>query len=512
MRDSVPKAQRELPKWLLKPVSRRALAVGSGIWIAVLLTPLILLCFYARPVYDDFTHTLTTAEAWAQTGSLWAAVKAAWQHMLLMYQNWQGTWVAMFLSAFAPMAFSSRLHFLSPLITLCLLTASSAYFTTTVGRKMLHLQPTATLPLLALFLTLWLGYLPGADEAVYWLSGMPYALSAILFVFILALLLNQHFSTPRLWRILALVCTGLLLGGCTYPLALGGCVALLLITLWAFFRRSSARYGALFTLIATAVSLFIVVLAPGNAVRQARSGAAMMPLAAIVHSLAEGLQTIGSWFSPQLIACGILLTALLWKPLRESRLSFQYPLLFTLFSFGALAAAFVPAIYATGVEGAQVDRIQAVLYLFFIPLSLGNIVYWLGWLSQRSFQFQPSLTRWKLWLCMALAVWGLFTSAIMTTPFVASAVTLATGDASKYSTEMDARANAIASAATLEEAIASVDALSVAPVLFPNDGMTLYKEAVVPKMHRYYAIQALLAQYPAGEIPKTEWNQLDTWE
>ncbi len=509
MSDSTPNSQSKLQKWLLTPISRRALSVGSFIGIAVLLTPLILLCFYVYPVHDDFAHTLTTAEAWAQTGSLWATVKAAWQHMLLMYQTWQGTWAAMFLSAFAPMAFSARLHFLSPLITLCLLTASSAYFTATISRKMLH---TATPPLLALFLTLWLGYLPGAEEAIYWLAGTPYALSAILIVFILALLLNQHFDTPRLWRTLVLVCAGLLLGGCTYPLALGGSVALLLITLWSFFRRFSAKYSALFTLVSTTASLLIVVLAPGNAIRQAHSGAAMAPLAAIVHSIAECLQTIGTWFSPQLIACGILLTALLWKPLRESRLRFRYPILVTLFSFGALASAFVPAIYATGMEGLQVDRIQAVLYLFFVPLALGNIVYWLGWLSQRGFRFQPALTRWKLWLCMVLAVWGLFASAIMTTPFVASSAALLTGNAATYSAEMSARVEAITSASTLEEAVASVDTLSVDPVLFPNDGMILYKEAVVPKMHRYYALQALLVEYPAGEIPETEWNLLDAWE
>lgn len=65
--------------------------------------------FYAYPTHDDFPSVRLASEAWATTGSLWATLKAAWDQAMYDYQTWQGTYVAMFVCAFQPMAFSMRL-------------------------------------------------------------------------------------------------------------------------------------------------------------------------------------------------------------------------------------------------------------------------------------------------------------------------------------------------------------------------------------------------------------------
>ena len=85
--------------------TRRALTVLCLIWVALILAPLLAMSFYAYPTHDDFPSVRLASEAWATTGSLWAALKAAWDQAMYDYQTWQGTYVAMFVCAFQPMCF-----------------------------------------------------------------------------------------------------------------------------------------------------------------------------------------------------------------------------------------------------------------------------------------------------------------------------------------------------------------------------------------------------------------------
>ena len=97
--------------------TRRVLTALFLIWVALLLAPLMAMSFYAYPTHDDFPSVRLAADAWAMTGSLWDTLKAAWNQAMYDYQTWQGTYVAMFVCAFQPMAFSMRLFWLCLLYT-----------------------------------------------------------------------------------------------------------------------------------------------------------------------------------------------------------------------------------------------------------------------------------------------------------------------------------------------------------------------------------------------------------
>lgn len=498
-------------RWLLGQPGRRAITVLCCLWISLLLLSTAAMCLYARPLYDDYGHTYTTAMAWARTGSFRATLEAALQKTAQLYQTWQGTYVAMFLSVFTPMAFSDALFFLNPLITLLLLAFSAWYVTNAFARRTLGMSRQGALFVYAVFLTMWLGFLPGAREAVYWQSGGPYGVGAAMLALLAGLLLRLRQPGRHALRYACILVCGVALGGCPYPLGLGGAVALALVAAWALCTRSRSRWGALLAFVATAASLAVVVLAPGNALRQAQAGAPMPALRAVVMSLAECLQYTGGWLTPQWIAAGLLLAALLWKPLKQSGLRFANPVWVTLFSFGALAAAFVPGIYATGVESSAIDRIQAALYLFFTLLAFGNAAYWLGYAATRSQLRAPELPRWKLLACGVLAVWGLFASAIMTMPCVAAPYSLLSGQAARYHAQMTTREQAFAAAPTLADAIANAGQITDLPALQRPDGMELQPEAVAYVTHQYYTMQRLVAQYGAGHIPQAEWDALDAW-
>lgn len=504
-------------------LSRRALPVACGVWCALMLLPLILISFDAHPTHDDFVHSLTVTEAWLRTGSLWAALGAAWDRALFMYHNWQGTFVAMFFSALQPMVFSPRLFFLTPLLTLGGLCLSAAYFSKNLIRRTLGAGAPASAVFFTVLMTLLLQFLPSAREVIYWHSGTPYALSVMMILVILGLLLKLHrqaFSLSYALRGGLLFACGVVLGGCPYPLALGGALGLCFVAAWALWTRSAARWGSLCALAGTGLALALVVAAPGNLLRQEVVGAPVSAARAVVQSVAECAEMTGQWFSPQLVAAAVLLLPLLAPALRACGFSFGHPFLFMTLSFGVLAASFVPPIYATGLEGYRVERVLSSLYMLYALLALLNLLYLGGYLLRRLERPSacletlgrkgPSLA--VLSLCGMLLLWGLFANAIMTAPSIAAAKSLLTGEAARYHQEMSLREERLAASETKAEAVSAIVPLSAEPVALPVDKLPFQREGGMPGlMRRYFRLHQLAGIHGPGKIPPGEWEALDSW-
>ena len=499
--------------------TRRALTVLCLIWVALILAPLLAMSFYAYPTHDDFPSVRLASEAWATTGSLWATLKAAWDQAMYDYQTWQGTYVAMFVCAFQPMAFSMRLFWLAPFGALTLLALSAWYLVRQITRCVLKGDLCVCAALYAALMTLLLEYVPGIRELIYWQSAIQYALSVVAVMLLCGLMIRLHAESARpaayaLRTVAALLCA-VALGGLPYPLALGGAMGLALAAAWCVWHRSPARIAAVIAFAGAALSLLAVVVAPGNAVRQGRVGESMHPVAAIVHSVVECLGCTGEWFGPQLIGLTLILAPLLWQPLKNSALRFRNPGWISLFSFGVLAASFVPPIFATGVDSYRLDRILGSLYMLYAVLVLLNLIYWMGWLAQRrAAHAAPEGVRvWQLGLCAGLLAWGLFaTGAVLATPTLGAYYSLLTGEAAQYHEDILAREEALLAARSLSEAQDSVDFLGAQPAIFPLDMLPYQSNTSLPgDMHRFFAMQQLVDQYGAGHIPSEEWEALNAW-
>ncbi len=206
--------------------TRRALTVLCLVWVALMLAPLLAMSFYAYPTHDDFPCVLPAAKVWAETGSLWATLKAAWNQAMYDYQTWQGTYVAMFVCAFQPMVFSMRLFWLAPFGTLALLALSAWYLARQVTRFVLKGDLCVCAALYAALMTLLLEYVPGIRELIYWQSAIQYALSVVAVMLLCGLMIRLHAASARpaayAWRTAAALLCAVALGGLPYPLALGG--------------------------------------------------------------------------------------------------------------------------------------------------------------------------------------------------------------------------------------------------------------------------------------------------
>ena len=504
-------------RFLNAAVSKRILAVISVIWLIAMLLPMFALSFYAYPTHDDFPNVSLASAAWAHTGSLLSTMEAAWEQAVRDYNTWQGTFVAMFSCAFQPLAISVDLFWITPVSVLALLALSAWYLVRQLGRCVLNADVSTQLVLFAVLMTLLLQYAPGLREMLYWQSAIQYTLSLIALMLLLGLLLRLHLPQSRVaygFRSLAVLLLAFALGGLPYPLALGCTVGMALIAAWCLRKRSPARPAAVLGFVGILAALIIVVIAPGNSVRQARVGDSMNPVLAVIHSLVESLSCAADWLGPQTLGAALLMALLLWQPLKACRVRFRNPGWFSFFSFGVLAASYVPPIYATGVDSYKLDRILGSLYMLYALLLFLNLAYWLGWLAQRTRAWEGTPLRvWQLGVCAGLLAWGLFSrGAVMATPTLSAARSLLTGEAARYRSEILARQEAITRAGSLEEAQSAVQPLSAQPNLLPLDQLVYQNTTNLPGvMHRFFRTQELCEQYGAGRIPEAEWQTLNAW-
>lgn len=505
-------------------LNKRILAVLCLLLVLVQLFPLIAISFYAYPTHDDFPNALELAEVWARTGSFGELLRTVWEGTVYDYYHWQGTFVAMFSSRFQPMAISLDLFWIMPVVMLVLLALSAAYMSKQLVMRLLKADFCAFSVFYAVLMTFLIQYLPGIREMVYWVSANQYILTPIVLMVFIGLMVRLHLSCGKpafLWRSACAVVSAFLIGGLPYPLALGCLLGFAFAAIWLKMIRSRASLPAVLSFAAGAAALIIVVIAPGNAVRQNRVGDAMNPIAAVIYSVVEALETAGGWFGPQLLGAALLLMPVLWKPLKESSLKFRWPVLFSVLSFGVFAASFVPPIYATGRDGYLYDRILGSLYMLYALLVLLNLLYWTGWLAKSGLldnavrpHEKGGISLWRLGVCALALLWGLFaTGAVLATPTLGAARSLLLGEAQQYRQELAVREEKLREAASLAEAQEAIEELSIQPIVLPLDKLIYQKETTLPyTMHRTFRLQELCGIYGAGQIPQEVWDTLKPWE
>lgn len=451
------------------------------------LIPLIAIALYNYPADDDFGFVLPAATAWVNTGSLWEVAKAIWQKTCDTYMTWQGNFASTAYFAITPIIFNIDLYFLSNWFTLALLCLSTGYLLK--GALCVHLhvkRPTFWIVYVAL-VTLMLQFMPDIGYSIYWHNGGTYTLTVCFLMLLLGLLLRTLVPQSHLRgaarAVLAALCA-FILGGSFYGPMLGAFVMLVLLTFTLFIERRKPRplpIAFWASLTAFAAALIISLLAPGNALRQERTGdgTANGALFTIVTAVLDSFDLTGRWITPQLLAMLMLVVPALWRPLRDSSFSFRHPLWTAVMLYGLFSASLAPGIY-TG-YGYDTSRYVDALYLYFLLFAFGSVVYAEGWLIRRlegaSGESAAHLleaarnlgTRFSaiyLAVVIALTALGGFAFTIMNTSSVSAAKSLLTGEAARFREEMTDRQEYIR---VTDSDVVDVKPLSGQPYVFKND-------------------------------------------
>ncbi len=462
------------------PRSVRTETLGKlclALFIGMLL-PLFIVAFYNYPADDDFFYALEAARSWTDTGSLWAALGGVWQRMTGLYQTWQGNFTHAFLVSLSPLIVDINLYFLTSWLAVAALCASLYALCRALLTRALHAGKWTFWIAYTALTVVMVQFIPSAGQGLYWHPGSVYTVSFGMELALLSGLLCAEWPAARaVSRGRNAIRTGLLaalaflVGGCHFPIMLSCFVITLLLTARAFARKSTARPRYAACLLALIAGMIVCLSAPGNGERQAFSGEATGALPALVYSVGESLDTFGRHLTPELLAAVLLIAPALWKPLKESRFSFRYPLLVFLALYGTFASSFVPVIYATGENmGGRYGNIEYFLCVLTVLISA---VYAEGWLLRRWEKRGLALPAWPgrfaagyLALCLALTAFGGFAFTIMNTTSVCAVKAMVTGEAQRFRQEMEERADYILATDSDETEISS---LQNHPYIFKED-------------------------------------------
>lgn len=479
-------AGARLSQWMVeKKLSRAHLARLCVILLVLMLIPLVLIAPYNYPADDDFQCALPEAKAWLETGSLPNVIKASWDRTVEAYNNWQGNFVSTFFFGIIPIVFDIHLYFLSNWFMLALLCLSLGYLVKGITKTLLGAGQDVFWIVYVAALILILQFMPAISQSVYWHNGGMYTAVACTLMQTLGLLIRANKSATRarsVFRGVMLALCGFMLGGSFFGPMLGALVLVTLITIVSWARRMPNRIHCMVALAFFLLSCAFSLLAPGNALRQERTGETMGILTTVITAALDSFDLTGNWLSPQLFAMLMLILPTMWKPLKESSYSFRHPFWVFVMLYGLMAASLAPGIY-TGF-GYTTERYINVVYFYFVLMALGSAVYAEGalirllerqekagaetsaLLMKASVHMGERFCALYLAFVIALTCFGGFSFTIMNTSSLSAAKSLVTGEAAKFRQDMAERQEYIR---VTDSDVTAIQPLDSQPYVFKAD-------------------------------------------
>ncbi|MDD3213731.1 MAG: hypothetical protein PHY64_08650 [Eubacteriales bacterium] len=438
-------------------VSRKTLALACVVVFVGMLIPLAVIALYNYPADDDFASALPAATAWVQTHDIGQVWNALCDYAVKTFTSWQGDYVSSFFCTLTPMIVSLKLYFLSNWFVLALLCLSVGYLVKALVRTLLGGGRADFWIVYTAMMVLVLQFMPEIGQGIYWHTGGMYIVAFCAIVQAMGLLVHCAAAQGRaraVWRGVALALCGVMIGGSFFGPAFGAVVFFTLYGVVALVQKHPNRRHALVLVAFMLASFAVSVTSPGNALRQARLGDPMNPVTAVATAVLDSFDVAGGWLSPQLLALLGLVLPVLYRPLRDSSLSFRHPFWFFVLLYGLFSATLVPGVY-TGMNYTM-GRYYNVIYFEFLLLVFGSVAYAEGWLIrflQRRGEASPTaehlltaarnagtrFTALYLALCLMLLAFGGFGYTIMNTASVSAAKSILTGEAAAFRAEMAER-------------------------------------------------------------------------
>lgn len=356
--------------------------------VVLMLVPMLLVARYNVPCADDYHFGAPTHAAWQATHSLAAVVKAAGEKVAERYANWQGTYSAMFLMALQPAVFGNGFYALVPFLTLGMLAAGTCFFCLSLFTKLLGASRWQALVLALVWLGIDTQLLPSAVQGFYWYNGAIFytfffGVQLFYFGLVARCLAAQHAPRGRSAACVAGLCVlGLFLGGGNLVTAFGTLLILACVLCLLALCKNRRWRVLVLPFLCLAAGFAINVCAPGNSVRQAAEGGTPLfaPLA-VWRAIQEAVLQFDKNLTLPILLALVFLAPVLWNAAANAHLSFRWPLLFFVFTFGLYAAQFCPTWYALKQAG-PARLLDIIFYSAFFWMAV-NLFYFLGWLQRR---------------------------------------------------------------------------------------------------------------------------------
>lgn len=350
--------------------------------------PILVTAFFAVPQVDDFYYSIKTHSAFMQEHNLFAIISAAGEQVVKTYNDWQGTWSAVFLFALQPGIYGEDYYFISTFVLIFTFIGATFLFARTILGRVLKFSKHQYIICTLLILLAQIQALPSALQAFFWWNGSIYytffySLSLVLFSLI-AIYLMSDSKKAKTYSFIGACLTAAIISGGNYVTALLTLLVLCIISAWYIYKRDK-RFIPLLVITAVFVLGFAVsVMAPGNAVRAARYDSGHSAIEAIIKSFSYSFWRVYSATDIVFMLCMLLLSPFICINAERSELKFKHPIIFALVTFCLFVSQFTPPLYGMGdMNEASSARIVNIIYFSYYWLIAANIYYIWGYVSHK---------------------------------------------------------------------------------------------------------------------------------
>ena len=160
--------------FLEKPVAGMRLCVVLAVIFVLCLIPLFVVGLYNAPAVDDFYYSVQTMPVFRETGSIFQTIAAAVDQVGDTYQEWQGSYAAVFLFALHPAVFGEAWYAVSTFILLGSLVGANWLFSWVLFRRVLKVDRICWLATTLIVLLLGIHLVPSPVQSYYWWNGSIY--------------------------------------------------------------------------------------------------------------------------------------------------------------------------------------------------------------------------------------------------------------------------------------------------------------------------------------------------
>ena len=367
-------------------ISSRLLCLMLTALLLISLVPLYALSFFNHACYDDFGFSIRTHAAVQAGGGFAGAVAAAFENTVIIRNTWEGTYTTSFISALQPAIFGEGNYWITTAILLTFFLFALWCFLRESIRFRMGASATAYWLLFACAAFVMIQFVPDLSEAFFWFNGgVAYTLMWSLMLVRLSVWLRIERAGNKagqiFWSVMLVLLT-LLMGGSKYSTLLFALLADVLLLVYAFHGKRPLRFVQLICTALMAGLMLFSAVAPGNAVRAATLSGGMNPVMAVAQAMFFGVSLMGHWFSLPLVAVWALAVWQLSGALKQSRLSFRYPLLVTAVGICLFCSQLSPTLVVGNYLGD--GRTVNTYYFCYVLLSTGLVLYWAGWLMRKS--------------------------------------------------------------------------------------------------------------------------------
>lgn len=469
-------------------ISKKSIAIIVLAVFLLSLIPIFVMSFYNAPSYDDYTFARITHAKWMETGSPISVLSASFETVSRYYFNWQGFYTANFVPSLNPFIFNENLYFINTFSVIIVFSLGLFFLVNKILKLYFNADNYDVILITCPALFVFFQFLPSAAEWLYWFdAGQGMIYYGMMFFLIGNLIKCSYYNQVKIGigtsAVLSVIITIIISGAGDCPTFM--LLFLIIKVMYDIINRKSKKlicFNIVLFLI-TLICFIVCLVAPGNSVRVESSVAGMPFFKAIIMSFFYSFTFISSSnVTIILIAMAIFVSPFVFILVKKSNFKFRYPLFVFIVSYCLYASRFFSTLYTISSIGST--RQRNGYFLTEILLIMVTLFYFMGWVYRKiesvdSKEFKlmshiKSLSKRYSVLFMLFVIvvsaMGVLQFGVKQTTSISSTLSIVTGEAQQFKSEMDERLNLY-----LDDEIKNVEVyeLTSIPYVFMDDSLKI---------------------------------------